>query len=635
MSLRKTVFLLFLILGLSACSLAEDITPPPGAPEMLAPQPTSQPVSGPLYPMVPSNPANGEAIYAEKCAPCHGSLGMGDGPSAAELSVPVAALGDPQLARQRTPAEWFQIVTQGNIQRFMPPFTSLTDRQRWDVVAYAFTLSQTPEILEQGATLYQANCAECHGVNGQGDGAQAGSSAPRSFADQEYMASKTALDFYAVISSGVGESMPAYEAQFSEAERWALAGYVRSLSFTGSGEQVTTDETAPQTTVDESQVDEQAEPSENQIGSVYVQLVSVSGSELPENLPVTLYGFDNMQLVFSTTITTTVDGIYQFQDIETPAERAFISSVDYNGVIYGSDVSVVANPNEPLPMVIEVYETTTDSTGLMVERLHVFFDFSIPENIQVVELYIISNLSDRTVVPSAEGAGVVNFHLPEGATNLQFEDGEIGGRYQLTEDGFTDTLPIRAGVSDHQVVFAYNLPYNNRLRFERLQELPLNSAIVMAPEGVKVRGENFEDSGTRDIQGTVYQMYTLNGILANSQLAMDISGKPKASTETAAGTLDNRTSLLIGLGALGVALIVVGVWLYRRDRSHVDELDDLDDEEELEDDKLLDDPEQVMDAIIALDDLYKSGDLPIEAYQQRRAELKARLEALNSAGEQA
>ena len=44
-------------------------------------------------------------------------------------------------------------------------------------------------------------------------------------------------------------------------------------------------------------------------------------------------------------------------------------------------------------------------------------------------------------------------------------------------------------------------------------------------------------------------------------------------------------------------------------------------------------PESLMDAMIALDDLYKSGELLQEAYQQRRAALKARLEFLLSADE--
>ena len=39
----------------------------------------------------------------------------------------------------------------------------------------------------------------------------------------------------------------------------------------------------------------------------------------------------------------------------------------------------------------------------------------------------------------------------------------------------------------------------------------------------------------------------------------------------------------------------------------------------------LESPEALLDAIVALDDLYQAGELPEAAYQQRRAELKERL----------
>jgi hypothetical protein len=39
----------------------------------------------------------------------------------------------------------------------------------------------------------------------------------------------------------------------------------------------------------------------------------------------------------------------------------------------------------------------------------------------------------------------------------------------------------------------------------------------------------------------------------------------------------------------------------------------------------VDSAESLMDAIIALDDLYQAGQLPEEAYQKRRDEMKARL----------
>jgi hypothetical protein len=145
--------LLLGMLFLSACSfsLAEDITPPPGS-ELPAEMPTQAEISGPLYPMIAPNPAAGEPIYAGKCAlPC--STGQGDGPQANQLPNPPTPLGDPLVARQAAPADWYAIVTQGNLERFMPPFSSLTDRQRWDVVAYALTLSTSPENLARGRTL--------------------------------------------------------------------------------------------------------------------------------------------------------------------------------------------------------------------------------------------------------------------------------------------------------------------------------------------------------------------------------------------------------------------------------------------------------------------------------------------------
>src|SRR5512135_101032 len=84
--------LLLLASLLSACSfsLAADITPPPGS-EQNPPIAATQlaPINGPLYPLVPPNHVGGNAIYTERCAPCHGDTGMGDGPQASQLPNPV------------------------------------------------------------------------------------------------------------------------------------------------------------------------------------------------------------------------------------------------------------------------------------------------------------------------------------------------------------------------------------------------------------------------------------------------------------------------------------------------------------------------------------------------------------------
>ena len=134
MKFRNIIFFVFVAVLLSACNftLARDVTPPPG----YVP-PTPAPTHGPVYPAQAPNLQNGAAIYAEKCAPCHGETGMGDGPQAAQLPAPVAALGLPEVASQASPADWFLTVTLGNMDNFMPPFNSLSEQERWDVVAYA------------------------------------------------------------------------------------------------------------------------------------------------------------------------------------------------------------------------------------------------------------------------------------------------------------------------------------------------------------------------------------------------------------------------------------------------------------------------------------------------------------------
>ena len=74
--------------------------------------------------------------------------------------------------------------------------------------------------------------------------------------------------------------------------------------------------------------------------------------------------------------------------------------------------------------------------------------------------------------------------------------------------------------------------------------------------------------------------------------------------------------MLIGAGALGAALLVAGFWMYRRDARKTQAT------EEDEDGEGFESAEEVMDAIIALDDLHRAGKLSDEAYQKRREELK-------------
>ncbi|RPI80972.1 MAG: hypothetical protein EHM41_21620 [Chloroflexi bacterium] len=487
---------------LSACSfsLAEDITPPPGLQQQVvesSPVPVSTEA---LFPLVAPDPENGAAIYAQSCAPCHGETGLGDGSQAAELPNPPAPLGDLEFARSSSPAEWYTMVTRGNLDRFMPPFNSLTDSQRWDVVAYSFSLSAPPEAMAEAGELFQANCASCHGEDGSGT--QDGSD----LTDLEQSAAQTSEDFYQIISQGL-DSMPGFEDELSDAERWSLADFTRALGFASSARMVaqvtpTPSETGEAVEEPGAVTPEVEAAQEITSGIIRGQMVNQTGEDLPDDLVVTLHAFDSMQLAGTYTTTISADESFTFENIEMSAGRIFVASTEYNGAMYGSDIVTVEEGVDEVSISIPIFGTSADTSVLTVDRLHLFFDFSIPETVQIIELYLISNPTDRTVVASEEGGSVLTFDLPEGATNLQFQDSVLGERYIETPEGFGDTEVVPPGMGQHQVLFAYEMPYERGIDYQKEFDLPISDVVVLLPEiVVKFKSDMLDDAGSRVIEG--------------------------------------------------------------------------------------------------------------------------------------
>ncbi|NUQ38503.1 MAG: cytochrome c [Caldilineales bacterium] len=104
---------------------------------------------------------------------------------------------------------------------------------------YADLASPIPasaEVLEEGAEIYTAQCAVCHGDGGMGDGPTAAvlDPAPAPIAHTSQMMSDAYL-FWRVSEGGVPfeTAMPVWKELLSEEERWSVIHYVRGL---GSGQ---------------------------------------------------------------------------------------------------------------------------------------------------------------------------------------------------------------------------------------------------------------------------------------------------------------------------------------------------------------------------------------------------------------
>lgn len=612
------VLLALILAGCGSLSLAADVTPPPN----YQPEPQSQPQAvqrSTAYPLLPPDPSNGKVIYAEKCLPCHGETGMGDGFQAGNLPAPPPAIGSAEIARAARPSDWYEVVTTGRLEKLMPGFSeSLSDRQRWDVVAYVFSLSANLEDLSTGQAVYTAQCAACHGDAGQGDGMGV-----PDWTSQHRLAILSDMELQTIVADGLGTSMPAFAGELNDAEQRAVAAYIRTLTYAGSASVARQTQATP-TSVEPTEAVESIEggqtPDTIRALTIEGQITNPSGSAVPEGLKVTLIGFSGMEQVSETSTSSDANGRYEFREVEIVPGTAFIVQVEMNGATFNSDILHPADiTSESASLPVTVYDTISDVSELSVDRMHVFFDFSVEGKVQVVELYIFANPTGKVIVPAAQNQPVLTFSLPEGATNIQFDAGSLGDRYVKTSDGFGDLAPIPPAPQQHQVLFSYDLPYGRSLELALPLPMPVNAAVVMLPPGgVKLESEQLFAAGSRDVQGMTFQLYTATDLAAGSALRVRLSGKATPGGTTASGDL---TGLLIGLGAFGVVLVGAGIWIFRQRQSTAAP-------EENEVEETMESEDSLLDAILTLDDLYQAGKLPENAYLERRAELKERLKQL-------
>lgn len=641
-------FMLSALLAACNFTLAEDLTPPPNYVS-----PTPAPTMGALFPSEPPSPVRGQAIFDVKCAPCHGTDGLGNGPQASGLPVPVSAIGLRDIASQSNPAKWYTIITQGQMDRYMPPFTSLSDSERWDVLAYVYTLSNTSSQMEQGATLYASLCATCHGPNGDGSkGQTTGSSVD--FSNQAFMSQVTGLGMYQVIANGLPPKMEAFNSQLSDTQIWAVTAYLRTLTYDNNAlvaqapaptvEVTATVAPTENPTQDTTSNPADTTPAGTQLAAAEVtttpeitatpeglaatvsgQITNGSGGKVPPDLSIVLHGFVNMNETVNLTTPVKPDGSYEFTGVPLESGMAFIISTEVGGTSYNSDVAVYDGTTTVFELPLTVYDTTTDTSSISADRLHIFFDFSNTGLVQVIEIYILSNSSNKAVVAAGPDQAIQTYILPEGASNLQFETGQIGNPFISTKNGFGDPTSILPGASSYQLLYAFELPYGKKLEIKQPLNVSVGSVIVMAPDGIKVSSDQLADGGSRDVQGKPYTMFTAENMVAGDSLTLTISGTPTTGS-TGASNVSSQTSLVLGLGIFGGVLILAGVFFFLRGRSRkVDVDEELDNDET---DALGNDADRLMDAIASLDDQHKAGTLSEEAYQKRRADLKARLKEI-------
>jgi mono/diheme cytochrome c family protein len=223
---KQPLIVLGLIMLLGACARPQNLPVGP------TPIPTLIPATEPAglpgatetpsftilsYPARLPSAALGQPIYEGNCAQCHGPDGQGVVPGARNFA-------DLDYVRGESPAFFYTAVTEGRGE--MPAFQDrLTSDQRWDVVFYVWRFSTSTEALALGQSLYDTNCAACHGADGTG--AVLGAA---DFTDVRLVDDRAPRDFYLTVTQGKG-SMPAWQSRLSQDERWSVINYLRTFSY--------------------------------------------------------------------------------------------------------------------------------------------------------------------------------------------------------------------------------------------------------------------------------------------------------------------------------------------------------------------------------------------------------------------
>ena len=239
----------------------------------------------------------GEQIYFKRCSFCHGIGGGGDGP-VAELLNPrprnfktnVFKFRSTESGALPLDEDLFETISKGVRGTAMQSFdketvkTGLTEEERWSVIYFIQTFSETPDfslwkldeeyakaataedkadyrynkvmkigdppaesakLVEKGKEVYKtAKCFQCHGDNGLGNGVSADGMkddwkfpiVPRDLTKEwTYKGGSSVKDIFFRFTTGLnGTPMPSFAKSVKEEDRWALANYVKSLQYAPS-----------------------------------------------------------------------------------------------------------------------------------------------------------------------------------------------------------------------------------------------------------------------------------------------------------------------------------------------------------------------------------------------------------------
>ena len=517
---------------------------------------------------------NGERIFAERCVECHGLSGDGRGELVIAGSVEQPLdITDRAQVMAKSPLEWFDIITQGNIAKLMPPWEdALSEAERWDTALYSYTLAYDDALLATGERIWRESCGEC----------ALPTVIPPVFSDVEYAARLNRDLFDSALTAAEAAAATAYA-------RWTLLSAVAQTKARLPLGEIT--------------------------GRV---LQGTAGGRLPADTVVQLrYGNSDVGFSVAETIAE-ADGGFLFEGIPLSADLDYAVGAEYAGRLFSQRVF----PLEEAEQTITIYDATNDPLAVSVARVSLSLEPATLEGLgaglYISQILTYRNDSDRIYL-SGRGfedgrEATLLIQFPQGARLLS---GDANGRYVVIEDvqglpdSAIDTLPVLPG-EVHDLLLEFWLPYQDGARYEQKFNNRIDAEVtITAAEELRLESE-WLGQGAANESGA-YQSYSAALRLdRDPRIGFEISGQPFAtsSDERFVVTSEALPVVLLGAFALAGALLGgLGLMKRRQDRSG-SEID------------------RLVAELARLEADHDQGQINHDLYHHRRRELKAKLAQL-------
>ena len=572
------------------------------------------------------------------CQNCHGVGGHGNGPTAASFSCIIPDATNTTIARSVSPADWFAITTNGNggaQSCLMPPWkTVLSEQQRWNVTSYLYSLHYSPDTLAQGAQIWTAQCAGCHGLTGKGDGPNATQSARPvpNFSDPAYLVSYSDTMLYNSVTHGVGAAMPAFADKLDDNARWAVVAYLRSLtwgnsSVTSSGTATTAVNAA--TAVPEAQT--------ITVSGTISNGTSGSGSTIPADLAVTLRILNTSVTPPGTSGTyqaTASAGHFSFGSVPRLVGQAYVVTADYGGLQqFSTPIKLAAGAGSTLNLPLILYERGSDSADLTITQETMIVDFQDTANAVVSMGLNVTNVGTHIYQTSAGLNGApLSIRLPLPADAFQVTvNPQSADQFKAVKmaDGSTEiqnNLPLFPGEA-RPVQFSYHIIFNGSLALRLAVPYTTRAFSIYLPQpsGFAIADPNWPRGAPISLQDASgnpvpYSGYKLaNPAPAGAPLTVIIVPQTQLISADADARRNTLTVVLILAGAAFLLIGSISIRLNRAERRQRSTAPGA---------PPVTPAERLIAQIAVLDDRFEAGDIAPEVYTAQREQLKAQLVSL-------